>query len=208
MLAAALTLIATAGCKKDSAAPEPTALPAEPTAAGDPAAGEPEAGDPVEAAATGEATATAEAASAGVPAKGGDLVAVSASGQAKVVATSRKVLADTATYTLSLAAPGRVASGAKGSATLEVVPKAGWKLNHEFPTKLSVTAPAGVAVARAEQTVKDAVAFGDKAGKWAIDFTPSSTGDKAFTGKIKFAVCTEKSCDPKKEELAWNVKVE
>jgi hypothetical protein len=44
--------------------------------------------------------------------------------------------------------------------------------------------------------------------KWAIDFTASTAGDKAFTGKVKFAVCTETSCDPKKEELAFNVKVQ
>ncbi|HLU65875.1 MAG TPA: hypothetical protein VKZ63_06350 [Kofleriaceae bacterium] len=137
-----------------------------------------------------------------------DIVAIGASGKAKVVATGKKVLADTATYTVSIAAPAAVGTGAQGTATLEIVPKTGWKLNHEFPTKLTVTPPAGVTVKKAEQTVKDAVSFGDKAGRWAIQFTASSAGDKAFSGKVKFAVCTDVSCDPKKEELAWNVKVE
>jgi hypothetical protein len=138
----------------------------------------------------------------------GDLVAVGASGQAKVIATSSKVIADTDTYTVRLAAPGKLASGGQGAATVVVVPKGVWKLNDEFPTRLTVTPPAGVSVKKADQRVKDAVTFGETEGRWAVEFTAQSAGDKDFKGVVRFAVCTPESCIPKKEDLAWNVAVE
>jgi hypothetical protein len=136
------------------------------------------------------------------------MVAVGSSGKEKVLATGARTVADTEAYTVKLASPDKVTTGAKGSATLEIVPKKGWHLNDEFPYKLTVTAPAGATVAKPEQGKKDTVSFSHESMKWAIDFTASTAGDKAFTGKVKFAVCTETSCDPKKEELAWSVKVQ
>jgi hypothetical protein len=137
-----------------------------------------------------------------------DMVAVSSTGKDKVIATGAKTVADTDAYTVKLASPDKVTTGAKGSATLEITPKKGWHLNDEFPYKLTVTAPAGAKVAKPEQGKKDTVSFSHETMKWAIDFSATTAGDKAFTGKVKFAVCTETSCDPKKEELAFNVKVE
>jgi hypothetical protein len=137
-----------------------------------------------------------------------DMVAVSSAGKDKVIATGTKTVADTDAYTVKLASPDKVAVGSKGSATLEITPKKGWHLNDEFPYKLTVTAPAGAKVAKPEQGKKDTVSFSHEKMKWAIDFEASAAGDKAFTGKVKFAVCTETSCDPKKEELAFNVKVQ
>jgi hypothetical protein len=126
----------------------------------------------------------------------------------KPPAPGKKTIADTDSYTLTLAAPHAVSSGREGSATVEVTPKQGWHLNKDFPTKLTVAAPAGVSVKKPEQTPKDAVAFSEERGTFSVVFQAASAGDKAFTGKLKFAVCTATSCDPKKEELAWNVKVE
>lgn len=137
-----------------------------------------------------------------------DMVAVGSSGKEKVMATGARTVADTESYTVKLASPAKVAVGAKGSATLEITPKKGWHLNDEFPYKLTVAAPAGAKVAKPEQGKKDTVSFSHEKMKWAIDFEASAAGDKAFTGKVKFAVCTETSCDPKKEELAFNVKVQ
>ena len=213
----AATLLFAPACKKDKAVDQP-ATGASPTEATNPAA-EPGAAQPAEPAAAGAA-----AAAAAEPAEGAvmgdevgetppaspsrDMVAVSSAGKAKVIATGSKTVADTESYILKLATPAKVSTGAKGSATLEIVPKKGWHLNDEFPYKLTVTPPAGTKVAKPEQGKKDTVAFSRESMKWAIDFEASSAGDKAFTGKVKFAVCTETSCDPKKEELAFNVKVE
>jgi hypothetical protein len=191
-------LLAAPGCKKESAAGAEATPGAEQGAKLSGA--EPASAPPIEAA---PATPSDPAASA----PSGDVVALGSDGKAKVMPTGGKKVADTPSYTVTLAAPARVGKGAQGTVVLEVTPKAGWKLNKEFPTKLTVTEPAGVKVAKKEQTVADAVAFADKAGRWQVQFQSDSAGAKDFTGVLKFAVCTDTSCDPKKEELAWNVAV-
>jgi hypothetical protein len=207
----ALALAGAPACKKEKAvdpaaaatpAPTEASKTADPGAEADRAATDPAAADPA-------AVDPAAADPAGQPEPGSkDMVAVSSAGTAKVIATGKKTIADSESYTVKLAAPDKLATGAKGSATLEVAPKKGWHLNDEFPYKLTVTAPAGTKVAKPEQGKKDTVAFSREAMKWSIDFEASSAGNKAFTGKVKFAVCTETSCEPKKEELAFNVVVE
>jgi len=205
----AATLLFAPACKKEKSVDEPTA-PA-PTEAANPAA-DPGAAQPVEPAAAAEPTEGAvmgdEIGETPPAHPSRDMVAVGATGKDKVIAAGAKTVADTEAYTVKLATPAKVTTGAKGSATLEITPKKGWHLNDEFPYKLTVTAPAGAKVAKPEQGKQDTVAFSHESMKWAIDFTASTAGDKAFTGKVKFAVCTETSCDPKKEELAFNVKVE
>jgi hypothetical protein len=197
------SLLLAAGCKKDEAAAAPGAKGEAP---GPSAASPTEAPAPAEApaAAPAEAPAAAPAEAAGAT---GDVVALGSGGKAKVAPGGARTVADTPTYKVTLASPAKLSKGAQATVMVEILPKEGWKLNKEFPTKLTVTEPAGVKVAKKEQTVADAVAFADKSGKWSVEFQADSAGAKAFTGQVKFAVCTETSCDPKKEQLAWNVAV-
>jgi hypothetical protein len=128
-------------------------------------------------------------------------------GEAEAVPQGKTVGGDDS-YTLTLDAPDRLASGAEGTVRVSVVPKKGWKMNKEFPTKLEVQAPAGVEVIKAEQRVEDAERFEDAGATWAIKFKSTQAGAKSFQAKFKFAVCTDATCDPKKQELAWVVNVE
>ena len=128
-------------------------------------------------------------------------------GEAEAVPQGKTVGGDDS-YTLTLDAPDRLASGAEGTVRVSVVPKKGWKMNKEFPTKLEVQAPAGVEVTKAEQRVEDAERFEDAGASWAIKFKSTQPGAKSFQAKFKFAVCTDATCDPKKQELAWVVNVE
>jgi hypothetical protein len=138
---------------------------------------------------------------------GKDIVALGADTQ-KVVAGSKQQVAAAEGYQLMLAAPAKVASGAEGVATLEIVPAKGWHLNNEFPAKLTVTAPADVALAQAEQKLADASAWSETSGTFTMRFTPSAAGDKKLDANLRFAVCTETTCDPKKEAFSFAVTVE
>lgn len=134
-------------------------------------------------------------------------------GAAAVVGTPEavpqgKTVGGDQSYTLTLDAPDRLASGAEGTVRVSVVPKQGWKMNKEFPTKLEVQAPAGVEVAKAEQRVADAERFEEAGATFAVKFKAGEAGAKAFQAKFKFAVCTDATCDPKKQDLAWVVNVE
>ena len=117
-------------------------------------------------------------------------------------------VAETAEYQILVDAPASLGPKSDGVAHVEIVPKAGWKMNNEFPAKLTVTPPAGVAMAKSEQTRADAASFAEKAAHWSFDFTANAAGEQAFKCSMKFAVCTESTCDPKKEEITWKVAVQ
>lgn len=217
MLIIGLALGTGLGCKKEKSDTAATPAPATTAAEMPEAAKAAETPPPDEAAPEvappdeGSATPGATAATPVDPGKKNsekDIVAIGSAGKTKVMPMSSKVVAETGEYQIKLTAPARLASGAHSSATIEIVPKQGWKLNHEFPTKLAVSAPGDIKLKKSEQTVKDAVTFADKSGKWAFEFTVGAAGAKGFVCKMKFAVCTDTTCDPKKEDLAWNVSVE
>jgi hypothetical protein len=158
-------------------------------------------------------------ATAGAPSdKGGDKAEGSGTpGKPKVAIGAERVelvglvdttLADKDEYTLVVGVPGDATAGAEKAFEVEVVPKKGWKLNTEFPTRLVVTAPAGVKVSKEKQEIADAVSFVEKEGAaWHVRFTPEAAGEKKFAGEFEFAVCTDTTCIPKKETLAVAVTV-
>ncbi|MCG8419340.1 MAG: hypothetical protein MJE77_15515 [Proteobacteria bacterium] len=163
-------------------------------------------GQPVALAASSNVQATAVAIEAEAN-KLGTAQMVQPNGQANRVAASGNVVGGDQSYTLTLDAPESLTKGSAGVVQFNVVPKKGWKMNKEFPTKLQVTPPDGVTVAKVKQTIKDAVRFEDKGATFAVNFTADSVGKKSFSAKFKFAVCTDATCDPKKHELTWVVDV-
>jgi hypothetical protein len=110
-------------------------------------------------------------------------------------------------YTLEIKVPAAAAAGKPAEVVVTLVPKNGRHLNHEFPTKLVVAPPAGVTVAKPTLKKADATTFTDDLATFKVSFTASDAGEKAFTGKFKFAVCTDATCDPMTEQLAFKVSV-
>ncbi len=116
-----------------------------------------------------------------------------------------KEIAKTEQYTVSLKAPSSAAAGKASAAQVILTPAKGWKLNQEFPYSLKVTAPAGVTLAKDNQGKADAKEW-DKVAVWDIGFT-SEAGSKSFAGEFSFAVCTDATCNPYREKLAFSVDV-
>ncbi len=138
----------------------------------------------------------------------GDVVAQADGAKDKAAADADgKVVGGDDSYTLKLSAPETLGAGESGTVRVTVVPKTGWKMNKEFPTKLKVTPPSGVEVVKDSQTAGDAEHFDEGSLTFAVNFKTSSAGEKAFQAKFKFAVCTDATCDPKKQDLAWVVAV-
>ncbi len=103
--------------------------------------------------------------------------------------------------------PAAATVGAEGKVSIKIVPRGVWHLNLEFPTSLSIEAPAGVTIGKPKQKKADAVSFDEKSAEFAVSFTASDAGDKTFTGEFKFAVCEEEACVPKTEKLEFVVAV-
>jgi hypothetical protein len=122
-----------------------------------------------------------------------------------VSALGARARADTS-FQVNVVAPP-TANKQRGVAKIHIAPGAGFHVNRDYPTSVSVVAPTGVTVEKAKQTAKDAVALSETGADFDVAYTPSEAGKKTFTGELKFAVCSANSCDPKKEALHFTVDV-
>ena len=109
---------------------------------------------------------------------------------------------------LAIEAPKEVVAGAEFTAKILVTPVGPYKINKEFPTKLTFESPAGVTLAKSQLTagghdqVKgDADAFEDKQLVFSVKLTPTS-GNHTINGTFKFAVCDKDVCLAKKEQIS------
>jgi hypothetical protein len=92
-------------------------------------------------------------------------------------------------------------------AKVSVAPKGAFHVNLEYPVKLSIVAPDGVAVEKLKQNKDDAKRF-DKAGlDFEVAFVSDAPGTKSFTGEVRFAVCTDTDCKPTTEKVTFDVDV-
>jgi hypothetical protein len=120
-----------------------------------------------------------------------------------------------------IAAPGAVdnefhveATGVTGAAGAETVarvvvrPGKGFHMNKDYPTKLSLELPAGVTSAKAVLMPADAETFDDNQLAFAVKLTPAAAGDYSIPATLKFAVCTDSTCNPKKQAIALSLKAQ
>ncbi|MCE9571924.1 MAG: hypothetical protein K8W52_02090 [Deltaproteobacteria bacterium] len=105
-------------------------------------------------------------------------------------------------FNLTITAPTGAKAGAEAVAHVEVTPGSGYHVNEDFPTKLVIDPAEGVTVAKAEQAKDDAQIFTSKKLAFDVKLTPTKAGTFNLGGTLKFAVCTETTCDPKKRAIA------
>lgn len=110
---------------------------------------------------------------------------------------------------LTIEIPADARPGAETIAKVLVTPATVYKINLEFPTKLTLESPAGVTLAKAQYVAGghdkakgDAEAFDEKQLAFAVKLTPSATGTHTVTGKFKFAVCDKDVCLAKSEQIS------
>jgi len=115
---------------------------------------------------------------------------------------------ETDEYIVEVRQAADLSAGMDTKVQVVVIPKGTYHFNLEFPTSVSVAAPAGVSIDKAKQGLKDAVTKDETNGAtWDVSMTVSDKGEKEFRADVKFAVCTDTTCDPQKTTLAWKVDV-
>ena len=97
--------------------------------------------------------------------------------------------------------------GAAAQARVKVTAGDGYHVNKDYPTSLKLTAPSGVDLPKATVTRGNGVTIEEKQALFEIAYTAKEPGKKTFTGEMKFAVCTDTTCDPKKEKVTFTVDV-
>ena len=109
---------------------------------------------------------------------------------------------------LAVESPAPTSPGTEVAAKILVTPTGPYKINKEFPTKLTIETPEGVTVAKAQLTaggadqVKgDADAFEDHQLAFTVKLTPAAAGQHTISGTFRFAVCDKDTCLSKKEPI-------
>ncbi|MBA3393155.1 MAG: hypothetical protein H0T89_10945 [Deltaproteobacteria bacterium] len=115
---------------------------------------------------------------------------------------------------LAIENPAGVKAGSESVVRIVVTPGSEYKVNTEFPTKLTLETPQGVTIAKAEQKAGghdkakgDADKFEESGLAFLVKVTPSQSGSYTINGSFKFAVCDKagSTCLAKKEPIAIQV---
>jgi hypothetical protein len=109
---------------------------------------------------------------------------------------------------LVIEVPPDAKAGAEVTAKVLLTPVDPYHVNKEFPTKLELTAPEGVTLAKAKLTAGggdatkgDADTLEDKQLAFSVKLTPQA-GSHTISGTFKFAVCDKDTCLAKKEAIS------
>lgn len=132
-----------------------------------------------------------------IPSPGAAPAAAAAAGEPRAKDTS---------YDLALVQPAEGAAGAAMVASVKVTPGKGYKVNEDYPTKLTLEATDGVASTKQTLGKSDAAAFDKHQLVFDVKLTPARAGEFTVRGKLSFAVCTDATCDPKTETIAINLR--
>lgn len=109
-------------------------------------------------------------------------------------------------YTVRIV-PGDAAAGKAGKSVIEVTPSTGFHMNLEFPARLRVTPPNGLALAKAELGKEDAE-LTDAVLRFTVPFTAAAAGKVSVDALGDFSVCNDTTCKLiRDEKLAWDVDV-
>jgi hypothetical protein len=115
---------------------------------------------------------------------------------------------------LAVEAPAGAKAGAETTAKIVVTASKTYKMNTEFPTKITLENAEGVTIAKAElkaggmdKAKGDAEVFDEGTMAFTVKLTPAKTGSYTINGTFKFAVCDKagSTCLPKKEPIAIQV---
>jgi hypothetical protein len=115
---------------------------------------------------------------------------------------------------IAVEAPAGAKAGTETIAKIVVTASKTYKMNTEFPTKVTLEDAEGVTIAKAElkaggmdKAKGDAEVFDEGTMAFAVKLTPAKTGNYTINGTFKFAVCDKagSTCLPKKEPIAIQV---
>jgi hypothetical protein len=100
-----------------------------------------------------------------------------------------------------------VAVGAKATTSVTIATKNGWHVNADAPITLTLTAPAGITLAKAKLARADLAASTQESARFDVAFEAAEIGAKVISAEARFVLCQATACKPVKETLSLNVDV-
>lgn len=106
-----------------------------------------------------------------------------------------------ASFDLTVEAPSDAEVGKPTTATVVLQAKSPYKVNQEYPIKLTLSESPGLSFPTS--TVgKEAVTLEDKKALMKVQLTPKAAGTHTLAGRFAFSVCTDERCLIEKRDLA------
>jgi hypothetical protein len=109
-------------------------------------------------------------------------------------------------YDVRFEATRSLEKGAKGTVMARIVPRAGAHLSEEAPVSLGLVAPDAIALAKSKATKAD-VKFKDGGGTIEVPFTAVQTGSTKIDARLKFYICTDRTCAQQEKTASLPVTV-
>ena len=106
-------------------------------------------------------------------------------------------------YAIDISAPSPVVGGRAATARVTVRPVAPYKINLEYPFKMTVTTPPNATMGKSSFAAADAREFSKQRIRLEPAFTLDEAGVHRFVGEIRFSVCTEALCELKRAKVSW-----
>ena len=97
--------------------------------------------------------------------------------------------------------------GTPSTATVTFKAAKGYHLNKDFPTSLKLNPATGITLPKANLHRADAKALTEQQGSFQVALTASSAGPTTINGTLRFAVCTETTCEPQSTPVTIPVDV-
>lgn len=97
---------------------------------------------------------------------------------------------------------GKGKANEKITSVIKIKSDGKYHINKEFPHKVTLTAPEGVTLESPK--VKGSVES-ETALSFAVVTTSAAAGKKDISAEIRFAVCTDTTCEPKTETVKLSV---
>ncbi len=91
-------------------------------------------------------------------------------------------------------------AGAPLDVRLELTPSGGYKVNEEYPIAVEIVAPADVTATKTKLGKADASVRHERAA-FQLRLTPKAAGAKVVALKLRFALCTDTTCEPRKHAV-------
>lgn len=104
-------------------------------------------------------------------------------------------------FDLSVEVPSDAEVGKPTTATVVLEAKAPYKVNQEYPIKLTLSESSGLSFP-SPRVGKEAVTLQDKKAFMKVELTPKSAGTHTLAGRLSFSVCTDERCLIEKRDLA------
>lgn len=116
---------------------------------------------------------------------------------------------ETGSFMLAVApAQPKYSAGKPGELEIALEGRGEWHVNQEYPIRVDLKAPEGVAIPKAELVKDDAKEFGEEKVTFLAAVEPSAAGKHEVTCDVSFAMCTEENCILEKRTVAMELEVQ